>query len=311
MPRDDFPSGVKNRIARRVNYRCSNPDCRAQTSGPSRASYGPISVGVAAHITAASTRGPRFDSNLKSDDRSSDENGIWLCQTCAKLVDSDEARFTVPLLREWKRAAEAETGEQIGKPISQLASISVLESIHGRLQRESNPRFGFSFVHPAVWDRQDPTNGDGNTYRHPKDSRIRLAAWGQYAVVSPDLLSWVNWTIECLQRETGFCLLARVPAGGHMFDWEERTPSGATTLRQQIEGFRIVYQTEESGSPFTTTQTFLQYGDTQVGLCCSAPSIMYSHYEDLFLVISKELRILGKNSAPFARAASSEGAEPY
>jgi hypothetical protein len=30
-----------------------------------------------------------------------------LCQTCGKLIDSDDARFTVTLLREWKTFAEA------------------------------------------------------------------------------------------------------------------------------------------------------------------------------------------------------------
>jgi hypothetical protein len=99
MARDEFPSRVKDQLARRVNHRCSNPDCRAPTSGPQLAYPASMSVGVAAHITAASTRGPRFNRNLQSQDRSSADNGIWLCQTCAKLVDSDEARFTAPLLR--------------------------------------------------------------------------------------------------------------------------------------------------------------------------------------------------------------------
>ncbi len=36
----------------------------------------------------------------------SQENGIWLCQNCAKLVDNDEAKYTVEKLREWKSDAE-------------------------------------------------------------------------------------------------------------------------------------------------------------------------------------------------------------
>jgi hypothetical protein len=34
------------------------------------------------------------------------DNGVWLCQVCAKLVDNDPARFDAELLRKWKRMAE-------------------------------------------------------------------------------------------------------------------------------------------------------------------------------------------------------------
>ena len=33
-------------------------------------------------------------------------NGIWLCQTHAKLIDDDELTYTPALLREWKDTAE-------------------------------------------------------------------------------------------------------------------------------------------------------------------------------------------------------------
>jgi hypothetical protein len=53
-----------------------------------------IDVGVAAHITAASPGGPRFDPNLSDKERASATNGIWLCQNCAKLIDNDVAQFS-------------------------------------------------------------------------------------------------------------------------------------------------------------------------------------------------------------------------
>jgi hypothetical protein len=34
MPRDDFALQVKTLLAQRVGVRCSNPNCRQQTSGP-------------------------------------------------------------------------------------------------------------------------------------------------------------------------------------------------------------------------------------------------------------------------------------
>jgi hypothetical protein len=61
---------------------------------------------VAAHITAASGDGPRHDSALTQDERRAPSNGIWLCQTCAKLVDNDPLRYSTATLREWKVFAE-------------------------------------------------------------------------------------------------------------------------------------------------------------------------------------------------------------
>lgn len=67
-----------------------------------------VNVGQAAHITAAAP-GPgakRYDATLTKEERGATSNGIWLCQLCAKLIDTDEARFTVELLRKWKQDAE-------------------------------------------------------------------------------------------------------------------------------------------------------------------------------------------------------------
>jgi len=104
--RDDFATPVKETLAKRVAFRCSNPGCRQPTSGPQEEETKAINVGVAAHITAASADGPRYDPQITSDERKSVPNGIWLCQTCAKLIDSDEQRYTVDILRRWKNVSE-------------------------------------------------------------------------------------------------------------------------------------------------------------------------------------------------------------
>jgi hypothetical protein len=64
-----------------------------------------INVGQAAHITAASPGGARFDPALTPTQRASADNGLWLCQNCGKLIDSDDEHFTVETLRGWKRQA--------------------------------------------------------------------------------------------------------------------------------------------------------------------------------------------------------------
>jgi hypothetical protein len=105
--RDDFLASVKAEVAARSGHRCSNPRCRRPTSGPAEADSGRVSVGVAAHISAAAPKGPRFSKRLTSEERRSLSNAIWLCQTCAKLIDSDAPGHPTSLLRVWKSNAEA------------------------------------------------------------------------------------------------------------------------------------------------------------------------------------------------------------
>jgi hypothetical protein len=104
--RDDFDPKTKETLAGRVGYRCSNPRCRQLTSGPRTDPTKAVNIGVAAHITAASPGGPRYDPQLSPEERSSIDNAIWLCQNCAKMVDNDEQRYTADLLREWKFLSE-------------------------------------------------------------------------------------------------------------------------------------------------------------------------------------------------------------
>jgi hypothetical protein len=111
--RDDFLKPVVETLAKRVGNRCSNSGCRKRTSGPHTDDDKALNVGVAAHITAASPGGPRYDPSLTPDERKSIENGIWLCQSCAKLVDNDEARYTKNILVRWKQDAEKEALREI------------------------------------------------------------------------------------------------------------------------------------------------------------------------------------------------------
>jgi len=103
--RDDFRSPVIRTIAQRAGYRCSNQTCLRPTIGPDGADDS-ASIGVAAHITAAAEGGPRYDPALTPEERAAAENGIWLCQTCSRLVDVDITSHSIELLREWKTLAE-------------------------------------------------------------------------------------------------------------------------------------------------------------------------------------------------------------
>jgi len=102
-------------LAARTGNSCSNPDSGALTSGPQTNSAKALNVGVAAHIAAAAEGGQRYNASLSSEERRHQDNGIWLCQTCAKLIDSDASRYTEKLLRAWREIAEDRALHSIGK----------------------------------------------------------------------------------------------------------------------------------------------------------------------------------------------------
>jgi hypothetical protein len=84
---------------------------------------------VAAHITAASPDGPRYDPVLSQDERRSQNNGIWLCQTCAKLVDNDPLRYHAEMLREWKAFAEDRAARAIEGRRATTSAAPVFERL--------------------------------------------------------------------------------------------------------------------------------------------------------------------------------------
>lgn len=120
--RQNFPARIRRLLAERAGFRCSAPDCCAPTSGPATRPDGVVNVGVAAHIAAASPGGPRFVATQSQDERSSIDNGIWLCETCAKKVDADTRRYTVDVLKGWRSVAEEAARSLVGRPASQEAT---------------------------------------------------------------------------------------------------------------------------------------------------------------------------------------------
>jgi hypothetical protein len=107
--RDDFTPKTINTLSRRTGFLCSNPDCRRLTVGSHDNDDKSTLLGVAAHITAASTGGPRYNSDLSSVERSSIKNAIWLCVNCSTLIDKDPNKFSTELLNKWKKDVEEES----------------------------------------------------------------------------------------------------------------------------------------------------------------------------------------------------------
>ncbi|MCS6029404.1 MULTISPECIES: hypothetical protein [Klebsiella] len=173
-PRDDFSTKTKQILSDRVGGRCSYPGCGQVTTGPNL--HDPakkVNTGVAAHITAAAKGGPRFDESLTSEQRSSIENGIWMCEYHGRLIDADFSTYTVEQLKSWKSLAEANQSElqklsqQNGMQTYSERDLRLLETItdifnYNALQALINEPFrakvSRSVLHPL--DRLDSMNGN-------------------------------------------------------------------------------------------------------------------------------------------------------
>jgi hypothetical protein len=123
MPnRDDFSEPDKRILGDQVGWRCSNPECRAPTKGPHSDDDRAVLVGVAAHICAAASGGPRYDLTQTPEQRSSIENGIHLCQTCGTRVDRDTVKYTAEVLRGWKATAKSAADRELGRPTAAVGA---------------------------------------------------------------------------------------------------------------------------------------------------------------------------------------------
>lgn len=105
--RDDFKASDVKALRERVNNICSNPSCGNQTIEPQKTVNNKINItGTAAHICAAAVGGPRYDASMSTEERKSIENGIWLCNHCARKIDVESEAYSVELLKQWKNKAE-------------------------------------------------------------------------------------------------------------------------------------------------------------------------------------------------------------
>lgn len=106
--RDEFTEKTKQKAAQRVNYLCSCPSCHCLTISASKERNDKYScIGEAAHISAASPGGKRFDQSMSRAQRKSIDNCIWLCKNHARLIDTDEKTYTIELLKSWKKETES------------------------------------------------------------------------------------------------------------------------------------------------------------------------------------------------------------
>jgi len=130
-----FSHKTKRVLASRVRYRCSNPECSVKsTIGPGDDGKSIVLLGEAAHIIGAIQDGndklsPRADSTKSVRDIICLDNGIWLCRTCHKLVDSKASTYTISKLKEWKKLAEDKQAKLLEEQPSTFVEDYIYPSI--------------------------------------------------------------------------------------------------------------------------------------------------------------------------------------
>jgi hypothetical protein len=135
-----------------------------------------LNVGVAAHVSAASLGGARYDPSLTPAERRDVANGLWLCQKCAKLIDNDEVRHPKELLFEWRRKAEeaARVELETGRPPDIDQSNIKFAIDNWTVWRERGSLPGDSVVFITGWGRGDLRFGCNIRLRstHPDEEQL-------------------------------------------------------------------------------------------------------------------------------------------
>jgi hypothetical protein len=253
--RDDFPVSLKGKLAARVGHTCSNPTCRALTSGPQLDEGQAVNVGVAAHITAASPGGPRYDTKLSTSQRCAALNAIWLCQLCAKLIDSDQSRYTEARLHGWKASAEADVARRLGK--AQGSAVSQLATEQQK-ERELNLR---DQMRRQLLKPFDPRKRQRDLFQHARaiihaldDSTYPNAADG------PDISGWFRVNLFDFYHN-GIVVILSIYAG--FLDCQDRWCVAEPGKPEPVNmpGFERVKVLHLGKIPFRNIRVFDPHGD--------------------------------------------------
>jgi hypothetical protein len=224
--------------------RCSNPGCRLPTSGPQVEPTKAMNVGVAAHITAASAGGPRYDRNLSRAQRCGIENGIWLCFNCSKLIDSDLVRYTVSVLHQWKQYAEESARMYIESPTSDKICNSHVQKSIRALADQLDPIARFLDT-DLDWKASHNRNGRIDTHYRYKLTDLfgraeELAALMAFLNTAPSFSWWMITGAAGLGKSrlaSELCLAVRdswqfgfLHATEAKFDWYSWQPNRPTLI---------------------------------------------------------------------------------
>jgi hypothetical protein len=150
----EFSAETKRQLADRAGHHCSL--CLRLTTCSDEQGK-PFRIGDAAHQAAASKAGPRHDPDQTDAERSSVENGLWLCSSCHRRIDGDKYRYTVEDLKRMKIDAEERARKMVHGEI--LFEMKDKEDVAIRQYLESRPLENFLPKSSPIAD--DPLLGSG------------------------------------------------------------------------------------------------------------------------------------------------------
>lgn len=136
--RIEFTQKTKDILAGRAGYQCSHPQCSIITIGPGKNENETSNIGEASHIYSAAKNGPRGQDGLTEEQLKSSENGIWLCKTHARLIDTNNGDgFTASQLISWKKLHEEFIKYHQGRIHNKLHWISKISIIDSDLFQDT------------------------------------------------------------------------------------------------------------------------------------------------------------------------------
>lgn len=98
----------------RAAGRCSEPNCRIDLYFDETETDDPTAVGENCHMVAESDDGPRANPSMPIERRNSYSNLILLCRNHHKVIDAQEHKYTVEVLRNMKDEHELWVRSQLG-----------------------------------------------------------------------------------------------------------------------------------------------------------------------------------------------------
>lgn len=107
--RVEFSITTKRLLAHRAGLLCSHYDCLRPTVTPAKnqkGEEGAVGTGVAAHIYAASEKGPRPPDGMSEDQIRDQSNGTWMCRLCSNQIDDFRWNYPPEKVLEMKRVRE-------------------------------------------------------------------------------------------------------------------------------------------------------------------------------------------------------------
>jgi hypothetical protein len=273
VARYEFSEAVKRALCDRVASRCSFPGCRVVTSGPS--SEGPMAVsrtGMACHIAAASG-GPgarRVVPEMTPEVIASFDNGIWMCYRHGKLIDTDETRYTIPMLKAWRRQAEeyADLIHRTGAdpyPRTDTVAGAPLGAVSFELEAlgTENEKIGEAVLHSGiaqVWGNDlAPAIRDlaievvRNAFTHGKAKRFELSIEPHRVVMRDDGTEFGCQQLLRMEKQSGGAAAYRTMLDQH----SKRTV--VASRRNETWNETVVAVVQEPSDVFKVTPCALEF----------------------------------------------------